>query len=367
MRFNPDHYDPGQSEDRDTEDQDRLYGDSPPVMPEDVDNLASYTRKKQNFVNVKTLVNPVPKPNESIGQSAFFTATPAVVHFGGLVVGKTHEETVSVVNTSATAQRLYVYQPSDPAFKTEYQKSGSLAPGMSQKIKIKFTPKEYKYYHDYMRIQTEGGLYILIPLHAYPVLNKLDFPRNIVFSEAPLCEPQVRLLTLRCSIPVDFTFDIEVLRPHPYFEVTPTTGIIPADGSITIKTVFTPLTLGSCELSMRLHIGQYGWVPMDCNISGIGVSGLLESRALKDAEKRLMDFIVEAGAGTNAKLGEKSSFKADVKFNPGQSTISMKHSQVLDFQKTAQKTSEGVSKGQKTKLIAAPHQKSHKNDPTSIL
>ena len=93
MRFNPDHLDPRQSEDRDAEELDGLYGDSPPVMPEDVDSLASYTQKKHNIVNVKTLVNPVPKPNESIGQSAFFTATPAVVHFGGLVVGKVHEQT----------------------------------------------------------------------------------------------------------------------------------------------------------------------------------------------------------------------------------------------------------------------------------
>lgn len=368
MRFNPDHLDPRQSEDRDAEELDGLYGDSPPVMPEDVDSLASYTQKKHNIVNVKTLVNPVPKPNESIGQSAFFTATPAVVHFGGLVVGKVHEQTVSVVNTSATAQRLYVYQPSDPAFKTEYQKSGSLAPGMSQKIKIKFTPKEYKYYHDYLRIQTEGGLYILIPLHAYPVLNKLDFPRTVVFSEAPLCEPQIRLITLQCSIPVDFTFDIEVLRPHPYFEVTPTSGVIPANGSITVKIVFTPLTLGSCTLSIRLHIGQYGWVPMDCDISGIGVSGLLESRALKDAEKRLMDFIVETGAGSNAKLGAQSTFKADMKFKPGQSTITMKHSELLEFEKTAQlaNTSKGGVKS-RTKLLAAPLPKRHREDPTSIL
>ena len=356
------------TEDQDAEELDGMYGDSPPVLPpDDVDSLATYTHKKHNIVNVKTLVNPVPKPNESIGQSAFFTASPAVVHFGGLVVGKVHEQIISVVNTSATAQRLYIYQPSDPAFKTEYEKNGSMAPGMSQKIKIKFTPKEYKYYHDYVRIQTEGGLYILVPLHAYPVLNKLEFPRNIVFSEAPLCEPQTRLLTLRCSIPVDFTFDIEVLRPHPYYAVSPTTGVIPANGSITVKVVFTPLTLGSCALSMRLHIGQFGWEPLDCDISGIGVSGLLESRALKDAERRLMDFIVEAGTGSNAKLGEQSSFRGNLKFKPGQSTISMKRSQLLEFEKTAQLDNKGASRASKTKFLLPAESKSHKNDPTSIL
>ena len=328
MRFNDNFVDYRDEAERDQDREDELYGDSPPVLPEDVDSLASYTRKKHNIVNVKTLVNPVPKPNEGIGKSAFFTASPAIVHFSGFVVGKTTSHTISVVNTSPTAQRLYVYTPSEDCFKAEYLKSGSLAPGMEQKITIKFTPKEYKYYHDHLRIQTEGSLFILVPLHAYPVLNKLDFPRTVAFGEAPLCEPQTRLITLRASIPVDFTFEIEVNRPHPYFHISPVEGIIPANGSVQIKVVFTPVTLGSCNMGLRLHIGQYGWEPMDCDVSGIGVSGLLESRALKDAEKRLKDYIVEAGMASNEKLGMKSSFKGDLSFQDN-TNITMNLSQTL--------------------------------------
>ena len=110
MKFNPNILDFRESENREEDAIDELTRHSP-VMPDDVDSLESYTRKKHNIVNVKTLVNPVPKPNESIGKSAFFTATPAIVHFGGFAVGKTTTQTISVVNTSPTAQRMYVYTP----------------------------------------------------------------------------------------------------------------------------------------------------------------------------------------------------------------------------------------------------------------
>ena len=365
MRFNQSYLDFREGDERDEDRVDELYGDAPPVMPEDVDSLASYTRKKHNIINVKTLVNPVPKPNESIGKSAFFTATPAIVHFGGFVVGKTTTQTISVVNTSSTAQRLYVYTPSEDCFKAEYLKSGSLAPGMGQKITIKFTPKEYKYYHDHLRIQTEGSLFILVPLHAYPVLNKLDFPRTIDFGEAPLCEPQTRVITLRASIPVDFTFEMEVNRPHPYFHISPIEGVIPANGNIQIKVVFTPVTLGSCNMGMRLHLGQYGWVPLDCDISGIGVSGLLESRALKDAERRLKDYIVEAGMASNEKLGGKSSFRGDLAFHDNSSQLTLNLSQTLQRKHDASMA--GPKRAPKTKFLAPSLPKSHKNAPTSVL
>lgn len=365
MRFNPNFEDFRDGQERDEDRLEELYGDSPPVLPEDVDSLASYTHKKHNIVNVKTLTNPVPKPNESIGKSAFFTASPAIVHFGGFVVGKTTSHTISVVNTSPTAQRLYVYTPSEECFKAEYLKSGSLAPGMEQKITIKFTPKEYKYYHDHLRIQTEGSLFILVPLHAYPVLNKLDFPRTIAFGEAPLCEPQTRLITLRASIPVDFTFEIEVNRPHPYFHISPNEGVIPANGSIQIKVVFTPVTLGSCELGLRLHIGQYGWEPMDCGVSGIGVSGLLESRALKDAEMRLKNYIVEAGMASNEKLGMKSSFKGDLTFHENSSNLTLNLTKALQAKHDA--TLAGPKRAPKTKFLTHSLPKNHKHDPTAVL
>lgn len=291
------------------------YGDEPPQPGSE--DLLFYSSKPNKLVAVPTLVNPVPGPHERVGRSELFSVTPAIVHFGGLKVGEQHEEVLSIVNVSKTSQRLSIYPATSGDFFAEYVKQGSLAPGMSQRVVIRFHPQEYKYYHDFIRIQTESGGAILVPIHAYPVLNKLAFPRTMTFGSSPLCEPGLQTVWLKCSVPVDFSFEIEVTKPHPYFRIEPLRGIIPAKGETAITVTFLPITLGSCFLSCRLHVGQYGWTPLDLDISAKAVSGLLESRQLKRAELRLMDFIHCAGEVINNNvIGPESSFRGDLTFAP---------------------------------------------------
>ncbi len=68
-----------------------------------------------------------------------------------------------------------------------FKKIGVLAPGMCQTITISFTPKEYTYYYDCIRINCEGQN-LLVPIHGYPIVNKIDFPKQISFGNSPLCE-----------------------------------------------------------------------------------------------------------------------------------------------------------------------------------
>ena len=58
-----------------------------------------------------------------------------------------------------------------------------IPPGIAEEIYIQFTPApdEYKYYYDSVRIHCEGDK-ILIPIHAFPVINSsVDelFPKRI--------------------------------------------------------------------------------------------------------------------------------------------------------------------------------------------
>ena len=332
-------------------------GDSPPAVVQD--DMDYYLSKPNKIVSVKSLVNPVPGPNEVIGRSELFSITPGVVHFGGLKVGELHEQVVSVVNISQTSQRLSIYPASTGDFFADYEKRGSLAPGCNQKIVIKFRPTEYKYYHDYIRIQTENQNLILVPIHAYPVLNKLEFPRNVSFGQSPLCEEATKSFSLRCSVPVDFSYELEVVKPHPYFRIEPQSGIIPANGQVVITVSFMPITLGSCFLSLRLHVGQYGWIPMDCDISAKAVSGLLESRELKEAEIRLMDYIKATGEVVNSSLSSNSSFRGDLAFNANPIvTIRGPESHQLSPSKRPRATS---------MLIKSGGTKNHLKDPTAAL
>eukprot|EP00605_Chrysophyceae_sp_TOSAG23-4_P001987 GSChrysophyteH1.ASY1.ANO1.2201.1 assembled CDS len=210
---------------------------------------------------------------------------------------------------------------------------------MAQKITVRFLPTEYKYYHDYVRIQTDGKLFILVPLHAYPVLNKLDFPRELRFGSVPLCEPKKKVIRLECSIPVDFSFSLEIVKTQPYFHVEPEEGVIPANGGVDVNVTFNPMTLGQCNLQMLLHVGQYGWKPLECIVSAQAVSGLLESRELKNAEKRLMEYIKNAGDVVNS-----------------HSTITIRGSVPLQAEAHA-----------KTKLLAPSGPAHHSQDPTATL
>jgi len=74
---------------------------------------------------------------------------------------------------------LHILPPQTPFFKIRYQKKGMVPTGVSEDIYVQFTPTNqneneplaaYRYYYDTIRIHCEGDK-ILIPIHAYPVIN----------------------------------------------------------------------------------------------------------------------------------------------------------------------------------------------------
>ena len=55
-------------------------------------------------------------------------------------------------------------------FTIKMNKKGTLASGMSETIYIQFKPMSYKYYYETLKLNTETEN-LLIPIHAYPVLD----------------------------------------------------------------------------------------------------------------------------------------------------------------------------------------------------
>lgn len=55
-------------------------------------------------------------------------------------------------------------------FKIKYHKKGAIPSGVSEDVFISFTPDTFKYYYDCVWIHCEGEK-LLIPIHAYPVVN----------------------------------------------------------------------------------------------------------------------------------------------------------------------------------------------------
>jgi hypothetical protein len=143
--------------------------------------------------------NPIAKNNvfDFVGSNGIFQASPSVVKFAGFEVGKTHTLKVRMINNSPAPQRLHVLPPQTPYFKIRYNKKGMVPTGVSEDIYIQFTPaldQGYKYYYDSIRIHCEGDK-ILIPVHAFPVINSrrpsielfpklIDLGRNCMIGES---------------------------------------------------------------------------------------------------------------------------------------------------------------------------------------
>ena len=144
----------------------------------------------------------------SLMQQNAFDAFPAIVHFSGWVAGREFVQVVSIKNASKKSIRFQIYPPTSPEFSIQYEKQGSLAPGMVQKIAVRFSASEYKYYYDCFSIQGEGDAAVLVPLHAYPIINKVYFPKHLEFGKIPLCEPTFRVSELldRCCMRSFHTF-----------------------------------------------------------------------------------------------------------------------------------------------------------------
>jgi hypothetical protein len=138
--------------------------------------------------NKSFIHRPLLDDNTKTMYSSIFSASPGIVHFSGLIAGQESVQVLSIINRSSSSQRLIIIPPSTEYFSIQYEKRGLLAAGMSQKVIIKFYPTEYRYYYDAIKVRSEVDN-LLIPIHGYPIINKIDFPSKLSFGCTPLCEP----------------------------------------------------------------------------------------------------------------------------------------------------------------------------------
>jgi hypothetical protein len=132
-----------------------------------------------------------------------------------------------------------VLPPQTPYFKIRYQKKGMVPTGVSEDIYVQFTPTApqsdlmgaYKYYYDTIRIHCEGDK-IVIPIHAYPVINQ-EFPDQIpklidMGQGCTLGQTYMKSLMIESRTPVTFEYAITVTKVHPDIQI-----LSPLQGDIT--------------------------------------------------------------------------------------------------------------------------------------
>ena len=149
-----------------------------------------------------------------------------------------------------------------------------------RKHSITFRPDEWRYYYDCIRIHCQDEN-LLIPIHAYPIANDVFFPTFVDFGKAALLDKVSKKIKLSCKVPIQFEYELTVVKPNSDFEVAPLKGVIPANGFAEVTISYCPVKLGTAEMTLELNVSQFNFKTVSCRIVGNAAPGITRDRILK--------------------------------------------------------------------------------------
>ena len=238
---------------------------------------------------------------DKIGTNDFIITSPSIIKFEGFETMKLNIKTLKIINNSTKIQRVHILPPGSAFFRLNFKKKGNIAPGMSELISVHFTPSEYKYFYDVIRIHTEDES-IQVPIHAYPVLDRKQlrdvFPKLIDFGIKDIGTRSVKSFKIKCQIPLNFEFKFTPVRSSQKdkyqdsrvnittlkkgssklnpkilsedIKIQPTRGLIPGNSYIEVNIEFFARKAQTSILEVDLEISQFGFDPMRIRIMGQG-------------------------------------------------------------------------------------------------
>ncbi|KAL1021897.1 hypothetical protein UPYG_G00019440 [Umbra pygmaea] len=195
-------------------------------------------------------------------------AEPSALHFSGFELGKDYERSLQLINVSSEVINIHIIPTQTKQFETKYSKKHRLVPGLSYTVKVKFCPDDWRYFYDCIRIHCKGEENLLVPVHAYPIIDDLHLPTHITLPAVPLGRSFSHVIPLSCSCPIDFEFQVYIIQPHKAFSVQPLSGVIPANGKVDVTVTFRPLQYGTSQVTLQVVISQFNSKPYICTLTG---------------------------------------------------------------------------------------------------
>lgn len=106
---------------------------------------------------------------------------PPEVIISNIEVNQTYEVAVLVRNLTNQARRIRIFQPKTTKFRCDYEMPGAIAAGLAMKLAVTFETSTLNDYHDELKIISDGGFELIVPLHAFMPQANLIFDPFVNF------------------------------------------------------------------------------------------------------------------------------------------------------------------------------------------
>lgn len=172
-------------------------------------------------------------------------AVPPSAHFSAWAEGEsasggsTHI-TVRVLNFTGAPSRITVdrvieedaaHAGDGDAFTVDVDAAGVVAPGLAQTFSVVFVPIRGRcYYHGAVRVRSDRGGELRVPLHAYPVAAGFEFPGRVDFGRVELGASVTRRVRVSTRVPLPFSVAVTPSVMHDDLQVEPAAALIPPRG-----------------------------------------------------------------------------------------------------------------------------------------
>ncbi|CAH8656427.1 unnamed protein product [Dicrocoelium dendriticum] len=173
-------------------------------------------------------INPLTETElfSRVQRNDYIEAHPSEIHFPFVNIrSEKKPKMLKLINVGTSTTRIHIIPPQTSFFKCSYKTPEKFVPGSSIICWVHFIPADGQCYKDVIRIHTEHtDRHLVVPVYAYPVAGRLNFPGNIRIPAVPLGT------TKRCKIPLssfastDFEYTIKKVQDHPCYDVQPLAG-----------------------------------------------------------------------------------------------------------------------------------------------